>query len=347
MNTDKMTTKTTHTKTVATKTTSKVVPQHRHYYLCLDASGSMSLNGKHAAMAQGVALFLKEVLRERDRVTIFSFNRSVTVHASAARGYELSAGDRGVQQIVDGLDCDGLTALYGCVRKALGEAKAYKRRHRNAVTEVIVFSDGKDTMGDGTLWCSGGTPAIAAARSRGTTATASRLSRHAVGDRVAGNYQCGGTWYRGAVTRTYDDGTVDIRFDDGDTEASVAASRVRAEGDPRLVAYPSLSEIKEQLAHPGFQEANVVLLGVGEEAGIYLPRLAAKGAKHVHVIPSCADDAGGAEGVREAHEGCPVSHRDGHHEHHDLRRRRRRRRRPGVQACSSCGGACRGACRDG
>ena len=294
-NTNKMTTKTTHTKTVVAH--SKVVPQHRHYYLCLDASGSMSRHGKHAAMAQGVALFLKEVLRERDRVTIFSFNRSVTVHASEARGYELSAGDRGVQQIVDGLDCVGLTALYGCVRKALGDAKAYKRRHRNAVTEVIVFSDGKDTMGDGTLWCSGGTPAIAAARSRGTTATASRLSRHAVGDRVAGNYQCGGTWYRGAVTRTYDDGTVDIRFDDGDTEASVAASRVRAEGDPRLVAYPSLSEIKEQLAHPGFQEANVVLLGVGEEAGIYLPRLAAKGAKHVHVIPSCADDAGG---VRKA-----------------------------------------------
>jgi len=256
MNTNKMTTKTTHTtKTVATATSSKVVPQHRHYYLCLDASGSMSQHGKHAAMAQGVALFLKEVLRERDRVTIFSFNRSVTVHASAARGYELSAGDRGVQQIVDGLDCVGLTALYGCVRKALGEAKAYKRRHRNAVTEVIVFSDGKDTMGDGTLWCSGGPPPVAAAHSRRgtTTATASCLSRHAVGDRVAGNYQCSGTWYRGAVTRTHDDGTVDIRFDDGDTEASVAASRVLAEANPRLVAYPSLSEIKEQLAHPGFK----------------------------------------------------------------------------------------------
>ena len=237
-----MNTHTTTTTTIATS--SKEVPQHRHYFVCLDSSGSMSEHGKHAAMAQGVAHFLREVLRDRDRVTIYSFNQSITVHASAARGYELSAGDRGVQQIVDGLDCGGRTALYGCVRKALREAKAYKRRHQNAVTEVIAFTDGKDTMGDGSLWCPGSPP----------TASASRVARLAVGDRVAGNYQDRGTWYRGTVTRVHRDGTVDIRFDGLDIRGSrVAASRVLAEGDPRLVAYPTLSEIKEQLAHPGFK----------------------------------------------------------------------------------------------
>ena len=228
-----MNTHTTTTTTIATS--SKVVPQHRHYFVCLDSSGSMSEHGKHAAMAQGVEHFLDKVLRERDRVTIYSFNRSITVHASAARGYELSKGNHGVQQIVDGLDCSGRTALYGCVRKALREAKAYKRRHQNAVTEVIAFTDGKDTMGDGSLWCPGSPP----------TASASRVARVAVGDRVAGNYQGRGTWYRGAVTRVHRDGTVDIRFDGLDIRGSrVAASRVLAEADPGLDSYALILGLK-------------------------------------------------------------------------------------------------------
>ena len=144
--TKKMTTKTktTHTTKVTT-TTSKVRPQHRHYMLCLDSSGSMA-GGKHRAMSTGVATFLKEVLRDRDRVTVYSFNREVTVHGeAAARGYELT-GDRDVGSIVARLRCTGRTALYGVIGKAVEDAKAYRGKHRNAVTEVIVFTDGHDTM---------------------------------------------------------------------------------------------------------------------------------------------------------------------------------------------------------
>jgi hypothetical protein len=142
--TKKMTTKTTHTTKVTT-TTSKVRPQHRHYMLCLDSSGSMA-GGKHRAMSTGVATFLKEVLRDRDRVTVYSFNREVTVHGeAAARGYELT-GDRDVGSVVARLRCTGRTALYGVIGKAVEDAKAYRGKHRKAVTEVIVFTDGYDTM---------------------------------------------------------------------------------------------------------------------------------------------------------------------------------------------------------
>jgi Ni/Co efflux regulator RcnB len=48
------------------------------------------------------------------------------------------------------------------------------------------------------------------------------------GARVEANYRGGGDWYKGTVSRVRQDGTVDLVYDDGESEHQVPAERIRA-----------------------------------------------------------------------------------------------------------------------
>ena len=134
------------TTTHVQKTVNK---QLRHYVLLFDVSSSMA-GSKCTAMCNQLLHIGRQVLKPYDSVSIHVFDRTVRRILTAKRVREVDwtrlAGQ--IQSTGSG------TALYDAVGKGLSTARAFHKNKRQAITELVVFTDGGDRHSQQQSWAS-------------------------------------------------------------------------------------------------------------------------------------------------------------------------------------------------
>ena len=154
------TTRTTETVTETTETVTTVKKQLRHYVLLFDLSGSMA-GGKIQAMCAQFQQFKNVVLKEEDYISVISFNSNVRVLAEC-----LQVVDVDFDHLINEISvASGRTALYDAIFKGIEVAQAFTQhtvttslKHiseggtkKDVVTELVAFTDGKDSGSSKTL----------------------------------------------------------------------------------------------------------------------------------------------------------------------------------------------------